>query len=236
MGGLLPLARAPIMGAIVIIYLLFGDDDGYINKGGMDYYVFWDKETNRVTPIEYDGNSAMGSATATWTPFYNATNANFAIQNKLFNVPALRQRYLAHVRTMIEEDLDTAYCLNKLNRYAAMIDTVVQNDPIKNYSYAQWQTDKTALRTFFINRKTAPPIPAKKITMAATRHLRCCRIGISADFFDVVLICFCSHAKSVCAVASSVREKPSSASASKASCNDAFSNACISAADNWPLW
>ncbi len=134
--------------------IVFGDDDSYVAKGGMDYYVFWDKETNRVTPIEYDGNSAMGTATATWTPFYNATNANFVIQNKLFNVPALRQRYLAHLRTMIEEDLDTAYCINKLNRYAAMIDTVVQNDPTKNYSYAQWQTDKTALRTFFINRKT----------------------------------------------------------------------------------
>jgi hypothetical protein len=38
--------------------------------------------------------------------------------NKLFAVPALRQRYLAHVRTMIEEDLDETYFNSKIDHYS----------------------------------------------------------------------------------------------------------------------
>ena len=134
--------------------IMFGDDDSYVSKGGMDYYVFWDKETNRVVPIEYDGNSCMTGTTVSWSPFYNATNANFPIMNKLFNVPALRQRYLAHLRTMIEEDLDPTYFNAKIDAYYNMVDTLVLNDTKKNYTYAQFQSGRTTLKTYLQTRRT----------------------------------------------------------------------------------
>jgi spore coat protein CotH len=39
--------------------IIFGDEDSYVNKGGSDYYVYWDWTTGRLAPIEYDGNSIL---------------------------------------------------------------------------------------------------------------------------------------------------------------------------------
>ena len=133
--------------------IIFGDDDSYVNKGGMDYYVFWDKETNRIVPIEYDGNSAFNSIAATWSPFLKETNIQFPIMNKLFGVPALRQRYLAHIRTMIEEDLDPSVFNTKIDFFCDQIDTFVLNDPKKNTTYSQFSNDRTNLRFWLANRR-----------------------------------------------------------------------------------
>ncbi|MEK7255946.1 MAG: CotH kinase family protein, partial [Bacteroidota bacterium] len=78
---------------------VFGDDDSYINKGGMDYYLYWEPETGRLVPQEYDANSVMWLEHATWSPFYHETDARYVLMNRLFAVPNLRQRYLAHLRT-----------------------------------------------------------------------------------------------------------------------------------------
>jgi CotH kinase protein len=133
--------------------ILFGDDDSYVNKGGQDYYVFWDKETGRIVPIEYDGNSAFNSVASTWSPFLKETNAQFPIMNKLFAVPALRQRYLAHVRTIIEESLAPSVFTPKIDFFAAQIDAMVNADPKKNTTYAQFQAGVPALKTWLTNRR-----------------------------------------------------------------------------------
>ncbi|MFT3794990.1 CotH kinase family protein [Flavobacterium sp.] len=38
---------------------IFTDDDSYVMKGKMDYYVYYEPETGRTTPLEYDGNSTF---------------------------------------------------------------------------------------------------------------------------------------------------------------------------------
>lgn len=133
--------------------IMFGDDDSYVAKGGMDYYVFWDKATNRIVPIEYDGNTAFGSATSSWSPFLKETSTQFPLMNKLFAVPALRQRYLAHVRTMIEEDLDETYFNNKIDYYFNQIDTYVKTDTKKATTYDAFLAQKAVLKTWFRNRR-----------------------------------------------------------------------------------
>jgi hypothetical protein len=134
--------------------IMFGDDDSYVNKGGMDYYVYWDKETGRLEPIEYDGNSAFNTIASSWSPFLKETNAQFPIMNKLFAVPALRQRYLAHVRTMVEESLDEAFFNNKIDTYFNLIDSKVKADPKKPTTYDAFVTQRTNLKTWLRNRKT----------------------------------------------------------------------------------
>ena len=64
----------------------------------MDYYLYWEVETGRMVPLEFDGNSVMDQAKVTWTPFHNETNANYPLLNRLLAVPSIRQRYLAHYR------------------------------------------------------------------------------------------------------------------------------------------
>jgi spore coat protein CotH len=69
---------------------IFADDDSYIMKGKMDYMVYYEPESGRTFPFEYDGNSSFLSNAATstsWGPFKNVSNVNYPLLNKLLNVP-----------------------------------------------------------------------------------------------------------------------------------------------------
>ena len=72
---------------------IFADDDSYIMKGKMDYYVYYEPETTLTFTLEYDGNSAfLTDATTSWSPFKNVTNVNYPLLNKLLNIPEWRKR------------------------------------------------------------------------------------------------------------------------------------------------
>jgi hypothetical protein len=133
---------------------IFMDDDGYINKGGMDYYVYYDVATGRIIPMEYDGNSAFHAAfNATWVPLYKLNDANFPLISKLLNIPALRQRYLAHYRTIMEESLNPTVSLAKLEQYKNLISPALSVSTIvRQYSYAQYQTAVESLKSIISTR------------------------------------------------------------------------------------
>lgn len=132
----------------------FSDDDSYIFKGAMDYYVYYEPETGRITPLEYDGNSVMAPNASSWSPFYNQTNVNFPLLNKILAVPEWRQRYLAHLRTVIADELNPAECNAILDNLHNQIDSLVQADPKKLYTYPQFISEITGLKTFIANRRT----------------------------------------------------------------------------------
>jgi hypothetical protein len=133
--------------------IAFTDDDSYVYKGKMDYYLYYEQETGRITPLEYDGNSTFDlSLISGWTPFYNANKVNYPLLNKLLAVPSLRQRYLAHLRTIRSELLDPAVVHPKIDAFAAQINDLVQSDPKKIYTYNQFLTEVTELKTFVTNR------------------------------------------------------------------------------------
>lgn len=133
--------------------ILFSDDDSYVYKGKMDYYIYQDAETGRITPYDYDGNSVMETQAVTWSPFYNENKVNYPLMNKLLAVPNLRQRYLAHMRTLINESLDTAKANAVLDNYYSMIDTIVQADTKKATTYAAFKSELQVLKNFLVNRK-----------------------------------------------------------------------------------
>lgn len=132
--------------------IAFGDDDSYVNKGGMDYYLYWDPETKRMTPIEVDGNSALETSRASWSPFLNATSANFPLLSRLLAVPAFRQRYLAHMRTINEEFINPTMSHALIDATAKKIDALVKADPKALYTYTQYQSELTVLKSFFTTR------------------------------------------------------------------------------------
>ncbi len=134
--------------------IAFTDDDGYVYKGKMDYYAYLEAETNRLTPLEYDGNTVMDPSHITWGAFYNATNANYPLLNKILNVPQWRQRYLAHLRTLIETEMNPTACNTIIDNYVAHIGTQVQSDPKKIYTYTQFQNEIPVLKNFINNRRT----------------------------------------------------------------------------------
>jgi hypothetical protein len=132
--------------------ILFTDDDGYAYKGTMDYLLYFDIGTNRMVPLEFDGNSVMDPGKATWSPFYNENNANYPLMNRLFAIPGLRQRYLAHIRTLVEETFEPTIAHAKIDEYAAFIDAAVQADPKKLYTYNAFVSGVTELKDFVSTR------------------------------------------------------------------------------------
>ncbi|MFN0213088.1 MAG: CotH kinase family protein [Saprospiraceae bacterium] len=133
--------------------IAFSDDDSYVFKGRMDYYLYWDPETQRITPLEFDGNSVMKSNATNWGVFYNATKVNYPLLNRLLAVPSIRQRYLAHFRTLVADEMNTASFNALIDQYDALIKAGVQADTKKLYTYAQYNSEKTTLKNFVLNHR-----------------------------------------------------------------------------------
>ena len=134
--------------------IAFSDDDSYAFKGKMDYYLYWDLETGRMTPLEFDGNSVMKTNTANWSVFYNETKVNYPLLNRLLAVPSIRQRYLAHMRTLVQEEMDPVSFNALVDQFDALISAGVQADPKKLYTNAQYTTEKQSIKTFVLNHRT----------------------------------------------------------------------------------
>jgi len=134
------------------VEIIFSDDDSYINKGGMDYYVYYDVYNERILPIEYDGNTVFGNPN--WSPFYNENDTDFALLNKLLAIPELRQRYLAHFRTILFECFNTDYINALIDYYANFIDQSVEDDPQKIYTYNEFLNEVEALKDYFYQRNS----------------------------------------------------------------------------------
>jgi hypothetical protein len=133
--------------------ILFGDDDSYVNKGGMDYFAYYDAETGRLTPLEYDANTIMHNTASTWNIFLKENNTLYPLCNKLFKIPELRQRYLAHVRTMANDIFNEANFMPLINKYYSLIDTLVQKDSKKLMTYSQFVKGKADLVAWMNNRR-----------------------------------------------------------------------------------
>ncbi len=133
--------------------IAFGDDDSYVFKGKMDYYAYYEPETGRLTPMEYDGNSAMVNSNINWSPFMNQNNVNYPLLNKLLAVPEYRQRYLAHLRSIISNQFDVTKTSAMLDGFQSQIDLLVQNDPKKLYTYSEFINEITTLKNFISTRR-----------------------------------------------------------------------------------
>jgi len=133
--------------------IAFSDDDSYVYKGKMDYYLYWDPETGRITPLEFDGNSVMLNNNVNWGPFYNAEKVNYPLLNRLLAAPSIRQRYLAHFRTILQDVLNPALTNPLIDQYDAKISADVQADTKKLYSFTQYNSNKTTLRNFILNHR-----------------------------------------------------------------------------------
>lgn len=134
--------------------IIYSDDDSYIYKGKMDYYVYYEPETGRLTPLEFDGNSAMNIRNVEWDIFKNEDNVNYPLLNRLLSIPKFRQRYLAHVRTILDEEMDLNEVFELIDSYVSLIDSSVNADPKKLITYDQFTEGVAELKTYFLTRKT----------------------------------------------------------------------------------
>ena len=135
-----------IDGALWFIALdnVFIDGDGYIGRGA-DYNIYLDPK-GRFHLVSHDNNETFGYAGGggpniyfdnqrMLSPVANEDNEMLPVISRLLSVPHIRARYLAHVRTIIDEWLDWDILEPIIKEYQSLIDATVKADLKKLYSY-----------------------------------------------------------------------------------------------------
>ena len=151
---------------------VFMDDDGYIHKGG-DYAIYQDVN-DRFHLVPHDNNESLrfgregrggpgGRGPGGWSwgdlergmasPVTHEDNAARPLINRLLSNPAWRARYLAHVRTVVNEWLDWEVLEPIIKEYQRLIDTEVQQDDKKLYGYEEFSTGVPADLKRFVNQR-----------------------------------------------------------------------------------
>jgi hypothetical protein len=131
---------------------IFADEDSYYTKGA-DYHIYMEAETGRIHPLEYDGNETFLARDVNKSPMDGETLITRPLISKLLAVPELRQRYLAHVRTILAESFDWNILGPEIETYQALIGNEVRADTKKLYTTAAFDSSMNTLRTFVTNRR-----------------------------------------------------------------------------------
>ena len=172
---------------------VFMDDDGYIHKGG-DYAIYQDVN-GRFHLIPHDNNESLrfgrggrggpgGGGPGGWSwgtlengmvsPVTHEGNTERPLINRLLSNREWRARYLAHVRTVVNEWLDWKVLEPIIKEYQTLIDAEVQQDDKKLYEYEEFTTHVPSDLKRFVNQRreylqnhSALNKPAPKITSVA---------------------------------------------------------------------
>lgn len=129
--------------------------DSYMGAFCQNYYLYKD-QTGRYNPVVWDLNMSFGGF-----PFLGSANSSLASQNitglqnlsvnvhatdpywplinAVYSNPQYKRMYIAHMRTMIKENFSNGNYLNLYNQFKSVIDTAVQSDTKKFFSYTQFQ-------------------------------------------------------------------------------------------------
>ena len=135
----------------LVLENIFTDDDSYWHKG-CDYMIYYEPESGRIFPIEHDGNEAFNPRYALLNPFDQETNVNRPVINKLLSVPEFRQRYIAHMRTVLENDFNPENLTATIDRYVKTIETFIENDPKKDFNMTSFRSSISQLKELISTR------------------------------------------------------------------------------------
>lgn len=139
---------------LLAIENLFVDDDSYWYKGA-DYGFYYEPGTGRIHPVEHDGNEAFTATVDvnySLSPVMGATGNNRPLLYRMLPINELRQRYLAHMRTVMEEYFNPAVSTPMLNDFHALSINAILTDPNKGFTMLAYTNDFRALKTYITNR------------------------------------------------------------------------------------
>lgn len=128
---------------------VFIDNDGYFSRAS-DYAIYQDL-LGRFHLLPHDNNEtfryAGGGGPNSWdndgpmlSPVAQEYDEMRPVIRRLFSIPHLRARYLAHVRTIAEEWLDWEALAPIIEAYRSLIDAEVKADDKKLYPYEAFAT------------------------------------------------------------------------------------------------
>ena len=127
--------------------------DSYNGAFRQNYHLTWDLN-NRFAPTIWDLNMSFGGfpggtgsgpfTASSLDPMSNSTSANHPLIVKMLSNPLYKKMYLAHIRTIVQENFANQNYLSTANTLRTTIDASVQADPYKFYSYTQFQNSLTS--------------------------------------------------------------------------------------------
>jgi len=123
----------------VVLENALTDDDSYINKGA-DFMTYRNPTDGRTYLLQTDANETFTQTQ--WAITRNFTSSTKPVLNRVLGLPELRQRYMAHYRT-VKDDITWANLEPRFTALRNLIDAAVQADPKKLYSYTLFQNNFT---------------------------------------------------------------------------------------------
>ncbi len=148
--------------ASVLIWL-----DSYIGRYCHNFYINTDETNGRMVMTPWDTNGCFGGYTDgqasvyRLSPFYNENHSSRPLFTKVVKNAKWRQRYLAHIRTILDTEYDWTKMGPRVARYRALIDTLVKNDNKGIYTYQNftdnWEKD-VRIRAWGWSYRTIPGI------------------------------------------------------------------------------
>ncbi len=132
---------------------LLTDDDSYINKG-CDFMTYRNPVDGRTSIIQRDANETWTQPT--WTITRNFTQTNKPFLNRILGVPELRQRYMAHYRT-VRQGFSWAQLQPRFEARRALIAAAVAADNKKIYTTQNFTNGFGTAAVTLTNRITNTP-------------------------------------------------------------------------------
>jgi len=133
---------------------IFVDEDSYWNKGA-DFGFYYELESGRIHPVEHDGNESFDTTAGinyNLSPVQGATNVNRPLLYRLLPINELRQRYLAHLRTVLQENFNPAVLTAFINQLHTLSIGAIISDPNKGWTLPVHTNEIAALKTYITNR------------------------------------------------------------------------------------
>ena len=130
---------------------VFIDNDGYFSRASD--YTFYQDPKGRFHLLPYDSNEtfrfAGGGGPNSWqtdgqmlSPVSQENDIMRPVIRRLFAIPHLRARYLAHIRTIADEWLDWDVLQPIIAEYQSLVDAEVKADDKKLYAYDAFATSQ----------------------------------------------------------------------------------------------
>ncbi len=128
--------------------------DGPINSIPHNFYLFQDNN-GRFSPVLWDMNQAFGTFTnGLPTPvtindlqeldiFHNSADPNNQLTNQLFSSDRYKRMYVAHMRTILNEQFSNNNYLTRANQLQQIIDADVSSDPNTFFTYSEFTSNIT---------------------------------------------------------------------------------------------
>lgn len=129
--------------------------DSYIGQFKQNYYLYKD-DSGRFNPVMWDLNMCFGTFSSTgsgnltnitqkrqMSHTLHATETNWPLVQKLLAVPTYKKKYLAHYKTILNENFANNSYYTTAQTYQSLISASVAADTNKFYSTAQFSSNMT---------------------------------------------------------------------------------------------